>query len=162
QCITLFNEGAETIFGYSKDEVIGAPLDILIPERFWPIHRDHVDRFMSGPQQARRMGSRSIAIFGRRKNGEELPVDAAISTLDVAGKRIMTDALRDISEQKHVESEQRFLAEIGAILASTLNYQDTVNNIAALAVRDLAELCIVDFVKDDSRIMRLKVSSRGP
>ena len=162
QSITLFNEGAERTFGYSKSEAIGAPLDILIPERFRAIHRDHVHRFMSGPQQARRMGDRGVSIFGRRKNGEEFPVDAAISKLDVAGKKIMTAALRDISEQTRVEREQRFLAEIGAILASTLNYQDTLNNIAQLAVRDLAELCIVDFVREDGRVMRLKVMGRGP
>ena len=56
QRITLFNEGAERIFGYSKTEAIGASLDILIPERFRAIHREHVARFTAGQATARRMG----------------------------------------------------------------------------------------------------------
>ena len=56
QQITIFNEGAESIFGYSKTEVIGRRLDILIPERFRAIHREHVAGFATGQPTARRMG----------------------------------------------------------------------------------------------------------
>ena len=48
QRITIFNDGAEKIFGYSKAEAIGAPLDILIPDRFRSVHRQHVERFAAG------------------------------------------------------------------------------------------------------------------
>ena len=162
QRITLFNEGAEKIFGYSKAEAMGAPLDILIPERFRAVHRGHVSRFMAGQESARQMGERGAEILGQRKNGEEFPADAAISKLDVGGKRIMTVALRDITEQKRIENEQRFLADVGAVLTSTLDYEDTLTNIARLAVRDLADLCIVDVVEEDGRVRRLKAMSRDP
>ncbi len=134
QRIVLFNDGAEKIFGYSKAEAIGASLDTLIAERFRAIHREHVARFRAGPATARRMGERETPIFGLRKNGEEFPADAAISKLAVNGKSILTVALRDITDQKLVENEQRFLAEVGAILTSTLNYEETLSNIADLAV----------------------------
>ena len=160
QRITLFNEGAEKIFGYSKTEAIGASLDILIPERFRVIHREHVAGFTAGQPTARRMGQRETAIFGLRKNGEEFPADAAISNLDVGGKRIMTVALRDTTDQKRIENEQRFLADVGAVLTSTLDYEDTMRNIAQLAVRDLADLCIIDVVQEDGKAARLKVMSR--
>ncbi len=160
QRITLFNEGAETIFGYSKDEAIGAPLDILIPERFWAVHREHVKRFMEGRVSARRSSERGTPIFGRRKNGEEFPADATISKLEVGGEHIMRVALRDITEQKRIESEQRFLAEVGSVLASTLDYEDTLRNIMRLAVRDLADFCRVDVVEEDGRIRELKMMSR--
>jgi PAS domain S-box-containing protein len=159
QRITLFNEGAEKIFGYSKTEVVGKPLDVLIPERFRTIHREHVHRFAEAPSASRRMGERG-GIAGLRKNGEEFPAEAAISKLEVSGELIMTVALRDITEQQRIEKEQRFLAEVGAVLASTLDYEDTLKNIAQLAVRDLADFCIVDVIGEDCRIRRLKVISR--
>jgi PAS domain S-box-containing protein len=160
QRISLFNEGAEKIFGYSQAEAIGAPLDILIPERFRSIHKHHVSGFMTGREYARRMGTRSSEIIGRRKSGEEFPMDAAISKLDVGGKRIMTVELRDVTEQRRTESEQRFLAEVGSVLASTLDYEDTLTNIARLTVRDLADFCTFDVVEPDGSIRRLKVMSR--
>ena len=61
----------------------------------------------------------------------------------------MTVALRDITDQKRIENEQRFLADVGAVLTSTLDYEDTLRNIAQLAVRDLADFCIVDVVEED-------------
>jgi len=106
------------------------------------------------------MGQRQTAIFGLRKNGEEFPADAAISKLDVGGNCIMTVALRDITDQKRIENEQRFLADVGAVLTSTLDYEDTLRNIAQLAVRDLADLCIIDVVEEGGRAARLKVMSR--
>ncbi|HEY6556071.1 MAG TPA: PAS domain S-box protein, partial [Polyangiaceae bacterium] len=99
QRITLFNEGAERIFGYTKAEAIGAPLDLLIPERFRARHRLHVAAFAAGMQTAQRVGERDRVILGVRKNGEEFPADAAISKLEVSGKRVLTVALRDITQQ---------------------------------------------------------------
>jgi PAS domain S-box-containing protein len=160
QRITLFNEGAETIFGYSQAEAIGAPLDILLPDRFRAIHRQHVQGFMTGREYARRMGARRSQIIGRRKSGEEFPMDAAISKLDVGGKRIMTVEVRDITEQRRTETEQRFLAEVGSVLTSTLDYEDTLTNILQLTVRDLADFCSFDAVEPDGSIHRLKVMSR--
>jgi PAS domain S-box-containing protein len=162
QRITSFNEGAERIFGYSKEEVVGNSLDVLIPEGFRPIHGKHIKEFMTGQEVSRRMGERGTAIFGRRKNGQEFPADAAISKIEIAGKRIITVALRDITEEKRIEREQTFLAEVGAVLASTLDYEETLRNIAGLAVRDLADFCIVDVVEEDGSLRRLKVLSREP
>jgi len=161
QYITLFNEGAEKIFGYAKTEAIGAPLEILIPERFRSIHRQHVEGFLRGREFSRRMGERRT-VFGRRKSGDEFPLDAAISRLEVGGRRIMTVALRDITNQKRIESEQTFLAEVGTVLASTLDYEDTLSNIASLAVRHLTDFFSVNALEEDGSIRRLKVMSRDP
>jgi PAS domain S-box-containing protein len=56
QRITLFNEGAEKTFGYSKAEVIGSPLEVLFPERFRAIHGRHVEKFATGKEGGRRIG----------------------------------------------------------------------------------------------------------
>lgn len=162
QRITLFNEGAQKIFGYSTDKALGEPLDILIPESLRVLHRQHVDQFARGEQVSRRMGQGSTVISGRRKNGEEFPVDAAISKVHVGGKKILTVALRDITEQKRIESEQRFLAEVGSVLASSLDYDTTLDNIVNLAVREIADICILYIFKKNGEIKRSKAVSRDP
>jgi PAS domain S-box-containing protein len=84
QRITLFNEAAERLFGYSPSEMLGQPIGLLIPARFCEAHQQHIERFSSGPDIARRMGERR-EVAGRRKNGEEFPADATISKLEVGG-----------------------------------------------------------------------------
>ncbi|MGE3759723.1 MAG: PAS domain S-box protein [Pseudobdellovibrionaceae bacterium] len=111
QRITLYNEGAQKIFGYSKEEAIGQSLDILIPERFRATHRQIVNRFANGEQVARHVGEQDKGIFGLRKSGEEFPAEAAISKLEIGGKRILTVALHDVTEQKRIEKELKSLVE---------------------------------------------------
>lgn len=160
QRITLFNEGAAKIFGYSREEPIGAPLDILVPERLRADHRRHVATFAADGRVARRMGERGAAIVGLRKSGEEFPAEAAISRLEVDGKQVLTVALRDITEQKRIEREQRFLVEVGSVLATTLDYQETLSKIAELAVRELADFCIVDIAAEGGEVRRLTALGR--
>lgn len=160
--ITAFNESAEQIFGYSKAEAIGAPLDMLIPQRLRAMYRRYVDRFAAGKKAARRMGKRAATIVGRRKNGEEFAATAAISKVDVGGRRVLTVVLRDVAEQGRAGQQLRFLAEAGPLLASIDDYEDTLRGLAQLAVRHLADFCIVDVVEADGETRRLKVCSRDP
>lgn len=102
QRITLFNQGAEKIFGYTAEEAIGQPLDLLLPDRFAQLHRHHVNDFNQAASEARRMGERR-EIFGRRKNGEEFPAEASISKLQIQGETIFTVILRDTSDRKIIE-----------------------------------------------------------
>jgi PAS domain S-box-containing protein len=162
QHITQFNEGAEKIFGYSKTEAIGAPLDMLVPERLRAIHRSHVAMFAVSPVVARRMGMREGVIVGRRKNGEEFPADAAISKLEVGGTRVLTAIVRDVTEQKRIENEQRFLAEVGKALATTLDYEETASRVAEVAVQGFSDFCVVDLVDNEGEMRRVRVVSRDP
>ncbi|MBW4646116.1 MAG: response regulator [Goleter apudmare HA4340-LM2] len=102
QCITLFNQGAEKIFGYSAEEVIGKRLDLLLPLRFIQAHRHHVADFGKSPSLARRMGERQ-ELFGRRQDGTEFPAEASISKLDMSGENFYTVILRDITERKQID-----------------------------------------------------------
>jgi PAS domain S-box-containing protein len=161
QRVTAFNEAAERIFGYSKVEVIGAPLDLLLPHRVRGAHGGQGGQLDEEDELAGEMGERGV-VFGRRSNGQEFPVDAAIVKLDIDGAGGMTVTLRDVTEQTRVETEQRFLADVGAVLASTLDYEETLGNVARLAVRDRADVCCIDVVDDDRRIRRRKAMSRDP
>src|SRR5262249_50766853 len=110
--INLFNEAAERMFGYPPSEVLGEPIDILIPTRFHTAHKQHIERFAWGPDIARRMGERQ-EVVGRRKNGEEFPTEASISKLDVGGERFYTVVLRDVTERKRAEKLQgQLVAEL--------------------------------------------------
>jgi PAS domain S-box-containing protein len=162
QRIIVFNSGAERVFGYSQAEAIGTPLDNLIPERFRKIHRQHVERFASGAVSTRRVGERLITVVGLRKNGEEFPAEAAISKLQVGDKTLLTVAMRDITERKRLEKEQQLLAEAGALLAASLDYDQTLTTVAHLVVRDFADWCMVEVVDEDGVIRRLKVVARDP
>ncbi|WP_052517935.1 PAS domain S-box protein [Archangium violaceum] len=124
QHILLFNDGAEATFGYSRSEVVGAPLDMLLPEHHRP------------------MGA-GREVFGRRKNGEEFPAEASIAELGDGPERLSIVSLRDVTERHRIEREQRFLAAAGALLAESIDYEATLRQVARLTVPDLADACVV-------------------
>jgi PAS domain S-box-containing protein len=102
QRITVFNEGAEKIFGYARKDMIGTQLERLIPERLRAKHQEDFARFAAGDQVARTMGDRR-EVYGLRKNGEEFPADASISKVAVGDATFFSVVLRDITYRKNVE-----------------------------------------------------------
>ena len=143
QRIIFFNEGAAGIFGYSQNEIMGEPLETLIPQRFRPTHSSYVKQFGDSGIRARRMGERG-QISGLRKNGEEFPAEAAISHLGGPGNRVYSVVLRDVTERRRAHENQRFLAEAGETLASSLGPEDTLRNVTRIAVPSLADACLVN------------------
>lgn len=111
QRITLYNDGAEQIFGWTRDEVLGHPLDVLLPERVRGMHRQHIQRFAESGARARRMGERQ-EISGLRKNGQEFPAEAAIAKVSVGDTVVYSVVLRDITEQ--VELHKRLQRAVQA------------------------------------------------
>jgi PAS domain S-box-containing protein len=105
QKVTLFNAGAEATFGYSAKEMIGQKLDRLVPEQFRGAHRRHVDAFGRTGTSMRVMGGERV-LSGLRRNGEEFPMEARISQVDVGGQKFYTVILRDIAERKRVQAER--------------------------------------------------------
>jgi PAS domain S-box-containing protein len=143
QRVIFFNDGAESIFGWSAEEILGQPLEILLPERYRPRHAAQVRQFGQSKTHARKMGERG-QISGLRKNGEEFPADAAISHIDGEGGKIYSVVLRDVTERKKAHETQRLLAEAGETLASSLGADETLRNVTRLAVPQLADACIVN------------------
>ncbi|MBI1809911.1 MAG: PAS domain S-box protein [Gemmatimonadetes bacterium] len=167
--ITLFNQGAEQIFGWRADEMIGQGLERLLPARFHAGHHRMIDGFNAGAESARRMGDRR-EISGVRKSGEEFPAEASILKQTLDGATTFTVVLRDITERKHVEDSQRFLADAGSVLTRTLEFDETLAAVAQLPVPRLADACIVDVIGDggagdgrgDFRLRRTTSVSEDP
>ncbi|MEK7402880.1 MAG: PAS domain-containing sensor histidine kinase [Gemmatimonadota bacterium] len=98
QKITLFNEGAVHIFGWTAKEMLGKTLDVLLPERARDVHSAHIEAFRKADDHARRMGQRR-EISGVRKSGEEFPAEAAIAKVHKGNSVVYSVVLRDITEQ---------------------------------------------------------------
>jgi PAS domain S-box-containing protein len=104
QRIVFFNQGAQRVFGWAAEEVVGQSLEILIPARYRPGHGERVAGFRHGDRPARRMGERGT-IYAVRKDGSEFPAEATISKSEAQGRVILTAILQDISERKAYERE---------------------------------------------------------
>ncbi|MGC1249016.1 MAG: PAS domain S-box protein [Spirulinaceae cyanobacterium] len=117
--ILLFNQGAEKIFGYTTEEILGQSLDILLPEAVRSIHSEHISSFGISPQQAQRMAERSGKVFALRKNGSQFPAEASISKLQLQDGKIFTVMLKDISDRLRTEK---------ALRQSELKFRSIVEN----------------------------------
>ena len=102
--ITMFNQAAERIFGYNDSEVLGQPIEILMPERFRQGHHGLVGNFSNSPETARLMDQRGD-IYGLRKDGSEFPAAASVSKQMIGEERLYTVMIRDITARKRILDE---------------------------------------------------------
>ncbi|MCT7970932.1 diguanylate cyclase domain-containing protein [Laspinema olomoucense] len=135
--IQLFNQGAEKIFGYSAAEVMGQPLDLLLPENLRQKHRQYIENFRYTPEVSRTMGTRSH-VFGRRKDGSQFPAEASISKLEVGSERLFTVILRDITTRVEAQEalqlqleRERVMSAMRDRIRSSLNLQEILNTTVA-------------------------------
>lgn len=131
QNIVLFNRAAEQMFGCSTQEGIGQPLDRFLPARFRETHHSHVHAFGQGGVTIRKMGHLGT-VSGLRTNGEEFPVEAAISYITVEGKKYYTVILRDITDRKRIEEQLRRterVAELGTLASGMAHEIGTPMNV---------------------------------
>jgi PAS domain S-box-containing protein len=152
QKITLFSTGAEAIFGYSATEMLGRPLDPLIPERFRQAHHGHIDAFGATGIGTRRM-ARERLLVGLRRNGEEFPIEAQISQVEVAGQKLYTVILRDVTERKRAEAEREQL------LANAERAQRDAEN-ALKAVKQMQSITDAALIEALQSRDRLEISNR--
>jgi PAS domain S-box-containing protein len=100
--IVLFNRGAAKVFGYRPAEVLGRPIEDLLPERYRPAHPAQVAGFASGPDISRVMGERRVVV-GRRRDGSEFPAEVTISKLEHKDGTLLTAIVRDATTRKKYE-----------------------------------------------------------
>ena len=122
QNIILFNQGAEKIFCYSAEEIIGKNLGMLLPESIRSDHSEHINNFGKSEIVSKGMKDRS-EITGLRKNGDIFPAEANISQVEIDGRQIFTAILRDVSEQKLIENKLRESLKEKEILLQEVNHR---------------------------------------
>lgn len=116
QIVLMFNGGAEKTFGCTAAEAIGQSLDRFIPSRFRSMHAKDIHRFGETGVTTRAMASMR-AVTGLRANGEEFPVEASISQIEIGDQKLYTVIMRDITERKQAEGK---LKEANQRLEQTL------------------------------------------
>ena len=106
--IESFNGGAERMFGYAAGEILGAPLTVLMPERFQGAHEEGFARHLA--DGTTRIIGRPVELIGRRKDGTEFPSEAVIAQVQIDGERFYTGIMRDVSERSAYESRLQYQA----------------------------------------------------
>ncbi len=154
QTVVHFNHGAEQIFGHAAGDVVGRHLALLLPPRYRAAHELHMEHFARAAESARRMAERR-EIFGLRADGTEFPAEASISKLVTEQGMLFTVVLRDVTERKRTEEDERFMAETSAALAQSLDFDATLQAVVDLAVPRLADAAFVDVVTSNGGLRRM-------
>jgi PAS domain S-box-containing protein len=119
QRIVMFNAAAERMFGWRAAEMIGQPLNALLPERLRSAHEQQMRRFGATGQSNRLMGRYGL-IYGLRAGGEEFPIEATVSQSGMPPNRLFTAILRDITERRKAEQARERLLEQLQLLSERL------------------------------------------
>jgi protein-histidine pros-kinase len=143
--ILLANLQIQELLGYEPGELIGQPLEMLLPERFRARHVEHRAGYAGDPRP-RAMGAK-LDLFARRKDGSEVPVEISLSPMHEPEGLVTIAALRDISERKQAEAERERAAREREELLSLLSH-DLQNSINALSL-------------NTQLLLRVKASSEG-
>lgn len=101
--IVMVNSQTQHWFGYDRNELIGQPVEVLIPERFREKHIDHRADFTAHPHLRPMDGRLGLDLYGRRKDGTEFPVEISLSPLRTDEGVLVTSVIRDITERKRIE-----------------------------------------------------------
>ena len=156
--VVSWNRGAERLYGYSADEMVGKPLSVVIPA-------DHPDEL---PTLMERIGrGEQIDHFEtvrRRKDGTLINVSLTISPVHNAEGKITgaSKIARDITAAKRNEESLRFLADASKLLAEVLDIPSTLQKVAGLAVPQFATWCAVDMLESDGALRRVAVAHADP
>jgi PAS domain S-box-containing protein len=107
--IALVNAQAERLFGYPREDLVGKPVEVLVPDAVRTVHPSHRGQYLADPRP-RPMGA-GMALAGRRRDGTEFPAEISLSTLDTEDGVLVAAAVRDVTDRQKAEAKFRGLLE---------------------------------------------------
>lgn len=158
--IVLVNAQVEKLFGYVRTELIGEPVEILVPDRFAGMHLAFRNGYVSEPR-TRPMGL-SGDLFARRRDGSEFPVEVSLAPLETEGGLLISAAVRDMSERRRMQEEtdrikDEFFAtvshELRTPLTSMIGYGELMSDLEELSPQGRRFLSVI--MRSAERELRL-------
>ena len=156
--IVSWNPGAERMYSYTAEEVVGRPITVIVP----PDRPHEVPELLARLKRGERI--EHFETVRVRKDGSRLDVSLSVSPLRDSAGRISGAATiaRDITQRRHTDEAQGFLGEASALLAASLDYETTLARVAHVAVPRLGDWCAVDVLDEDGSVRRLAVAHVDP
>ena len=157
--VQTWNAGAERLFGYRADEMIGRSINVIIPEELREQERSILERLREGERFDH------FETMRESKNGTRLHIWLTISPIrDKSGAVIGASSVaRDVTERLKRESDARFLADASRMLANLVDYQSTLKIVAQLAVPNFADWCSVDMLEaSGTSLQRVAIAHVDP
>jgi len=182
--VVEFNPSAERLFGYSREEAVGKEMAALvIPESLREAHRGALGRLAEGAKP-RLLGQR-LELTALRADGAEFPIELSITAVESEDGHpsLFTGFIRDITARKEVERQRtsmlvrerdsrrdaemaqqqtEFIAEVGTVLDTALDYRRALEEFARIAVPRLGDWCVIDVLEEDGSIARLAAAHADP
>ena len=123
--IALLNGEAERLFGYSRAELLGQHVEVLLPERFRTVHEGHRAAYGHAPS-VRQMGA-GLELYGRRRDGSEVPVEVSLSPVEVGGELLVISAIRDIRGRKQADAALHLQTNLIELAHDAILVRDSTN-----------------------------------
>ena len=160
--IIEFNPAAERMFGYRRVDVMSRPMaDLIIPPHLRSAHFAGLRRYLA-TGEAHVLGRR-LELEAMRADGSLFPVELAIMRMPGDGLPVFTSYLRDLSEQRRSAARQQLLLDASTLLASSLDYEETLRNISRVVIPAMADWYFVDVQDPASRgTTRIHLDHRDP
>src|ERR687894_960814 len=131
--VRWFNRGAERIFGYRAEEVVGQPVTLLMPERYRELCVAALHRYLRTGEA--RVVDGTTELVGLRKDGSEFPIEMSLGETHEDGERLFTGVIRDITERKESEERFRSLVEHTSDIITLLEADGTIRYVSPAVER---------------------------
>jgi PAS domain S-box-containing protein len=163
-----WNPAAEDVFGYSLEEAVGREVaELVIPGPLRDAHRNALQRYLETGEST--ILDRRIELTGMRRDGTEFPVELTVTRLPDSDPPLFAAFMRPLrdrttGERENARLQQRmaFLAQAGLALDSSLDFDETLHQLADLAVPELAQLAVVDLLGDERELRTAVAAAPNP